>query len=504
MQGTKKIAINTVFLYIRLLFVLVISLFTVRIVLQSLGEIDYGIYNVVCGFVSMFGFFSTAMTNSVQRYYNYEIGQGKPKGLSCIYSSAIVIQIGLAFLLLLIIEVMGTWYLNNKMVIPISRLVEANWIFQISIINLVITFIQIPYSAAVVAYEKMSFFAIVGIIDAVLKLVTAYMIILMPDRLVSYVTFLLLINIINYSLFYLYTKKNFKELVFSRKLDYLTIKDMLSFTGWNTFGSFAYVVRWQGVNILMNAFFGIIVNAANGIVSQISSALSYFSGNLILAFKPQLTQAYASGNNNRTIYLLYLMTRISFALVFTLSIPLFLEINLILNIWLGNNVPEYTPLFAILVIISVILGCFHAPLAQVIHATGRIRWFQLITSLIIVSILPFSWVAFHFGYSPYWAYYITIIVYVVNQIVGMIMLKKVFNYSYSSYLGKVILPCFVFTILTPIIPLILSNVISDSIIRFLIICFMSIMSSGICTYIIILNSDERNKINLKIKKIITK
>lgn len=294
MQGTKKIAVNTVYLYIRLIFVLVISLFTVRIVLKALGDVDYGIYNVVGGFVGMFGFLNTSMTNGVQRFYNYCLGKDGEKSLSKVYTASLYIQAGLAFFLILLVEGIGVWYVNNVMVLPVEKLLVANYLFQFSLIGLLLSFLQIPYSAAVVAYERMNYYAIVGIIDAVAKLGIAYAVIVVPEKLLYYGALLLGINILNFCLFFFYARCNFKTLVLEKKTDKHLVKEMLSFTGWNTFGSFAYVIRWQGVNVLMNAFFGVIINAANGIASQVSSALAYFSGNLIMAFKPQLTQSYAA------------------------------------------------------------------------------------------------------------------------------------------------------------------------------------------------------------------
>lgn len=504
MQGTKKIAANTAFLYVRLAFVLVISLFTVRIVFKSLGEVDYGIYNIVCGFVGMFGFFNTAMTNGVQRFYNYSLGKNGSIGVSTVYTSALYIQLSLALLLIFVVEAVGFWYLNNKMVIPSDKLPVANWIFQFSLIGLLLSFLQIPYSAAVVAYEKMNYFALVGIIDAVAKLAIAYAIASSPNRLVLYGGLLLLINILNLCLFYGYAIIKFKDLRLEKVRDMEMIKQMLSFTGWNTFGSFAYVIRWQGVNVLMNAFFGIIVNAANGIASQVSSALAYFSGNLILAFKPQLTQSYAAGQYVRTRYLFFLMTRMSYALIYTLSIPVVLEIDYILNLWLGGDVPTYTASFSILVIVSVLLGCFHTPMVQVVHATGKIRGMQIATSVVITSILPFSWLAFHYGLNPNWAYWITIIVYAFNQFVGMNILKSLFDYSYISYFFNVIIPSIVFTLLLPIIPYLFVISLPSSFGRLAIVCVITAIVSLLLTYFIMLSKEERKLISQKLYIIFNK
>lgn len=500
MQGTKKIASNTVYLYIRLIFVLFISLFTVRIVLGALGEIDYGVYNIVCGFVSMFGFLNTSMTNGIQRFYNYNLGKNGGECIGIVFTTSIYIQAALAVTLIVLVESIGLWYVNNVMVLPVEKLPVANFLFQFSLIGLLLSFLQIPYSAAVVAYERMNYYAFVGIVDAVAKLGIAYAITITPEKLFYYGFFLLCVNIMNFLLFFYYARHNFKNLRLIEKPDKKLAKEMLSFTGWNTFGSFAYIVRWQGVNVLMNTFFGVIVNAANGIASQVSSALAYFSGNLILAFKPQLTQSYAAMDYKRTQYLWFLMTRVSYALVLTLSIPILLEIEYILNIWLGGNVPDYTTTFSILVIITVILGCFHSPIVQIIHATGKMRNFQIVTSIIIISILPLSWLCFAMGLNPNWAYWVTIIVYVMNQITGMIMVKQYFDYSYSSYIKDVVLRCILFTIITPIAAIILDMLMLPSFIKLIAICLATALIALGSTYFIILNEAEKKSVINIIKK----
>lgn len=244
------------------------------------------------------------------------------------------------------------------------------------------------------------------------------------------------------------------------------------------------------------------MNAANGIASQISSALAYFSGNLVLAFKPQLTHSYASGNYRQTRYLLYLMTRMSYALVYTLSVPVILEINYILNLWLGDDAPEYTASFSILVIISVLIGCFHTPLVQVVHATGKIRLFQIITSVIITSILPVTWLCFRMGLNPNWAYWVTIIIYLINQIIGMIIVRKVFDYSYVSYIKEVVLRSLAFTIIVPILPFVLLNYMNPSFVRLIYICLITAGISLVATYGLMLSSEERDQIKMKLNRFV--
>lgn len=301
-SGNKRIAKNTIFLYGRLVFVLLTSLYTVRVILNALGIIDYGVYNVVGGFVSMFGFLNTSMANATQRFYNYEIGKNGEKASVKVYNAAFRTQIILAGILLLLSEIVGVWYVNTMMELPCDRIWVANWLLQFSILSLVFTIIQVPYAAATMAYEKMNFYAIVGVVDVVLKLGIAIGVkYFSGDKLLLYGLLILTISVANYMMYFVYTKRNFPWLKlswkhYSKKFQ----KEMLSFSGWNLFGSFAFMLRGQGFNVLLNYFFGVVINAANGIAGQISSALQQFSTNLILAFKPQLVQNYATGNIDRT------------------------------------------------------------------------------------------------------------------------------------------------------------------------------------------------------------
>ncbi len=448
--NNKRIARNTIFLYGRLVFVLLVSLYTVRVVLNALGVVDYGVYNVVGGFVSMFGFLNTSMANATQRFYNYEIGKNGEEASVKVYNAAFRTQIILAGILLLLSEIVGVWYVNTMMDLPYDRIWVANWLLQFSIISLVFTIIQVPYAAATMAYEKMNFYAIVGVVDVVLKLGIAIGVkYFSGDKLLLYGLLILIISAANYLMYFIFTKNNFPWLKlsweqYSKKFQ----KEMLSFSGWNLLGSFTFMLRGQGFNVLLNYFFGVVINAANGIAGQISSALQQFSTNLILAFKPQLVQSYATGDLARTRNMFFLMSKTSYALLLTLAVPLIININFILKIWLGNDVPEHTAVLSILVIVTVMINCLHTPIVQVIQATGIIKKFQIGTSLIIIGIIP----------------------------------------------NVVIIRCLVMTLILPIIPIISATVIENDFIALT----SSTISSGIVSVIlylyVMINKDEREAI----------
>lgn len=492
--GNRRIARNTLFLYGRLAFVLIVSLYTVRVILNALGIDDYGIYNVVAGFVAIFGFINTSMSNAIQRFYNYEIGKSGNMAANKVFNAAIRVQAILTIAIFIICEIIGLWYVNFEMEIPEGRLGVTNGLLQFSLMSLCLTVLQIPYSSAALAYEKMDFYAITGVVDVILKLIIAFIVkYIESDKLLIYGLLILLIAVINFLMYYIYTKRNFKCLKLSNKEYSQNFqREMLSFSGWSTFGSFAFAIRGQGIILLLNYFFGVVINAANGIATQISAAFQQFALNLILAFKPQLVQSYAKNDYNRTTHLFFLMTKISYALIYTLAVPLFLYINYILHLWLGTEIPEYTPSLSILSVVIVLLGVFNTPIVQLFQATGKIRNFQIITSLIICSIVPVSWIFFKLGFNPLSCYFVCIGVYLLNQIYSIWALKKQYPLSIIDYCYDVLGRSVLFSIILPVIPTLIKLKFEDTFLYLTICCITTAILSGILSLYIIFNARERS------------
>ena len=318
-QNNQKIATNTFILAIQQVLSLVVALYTSRVILQSLGVEDFGIYNVVAGFVAMFAFLNTSMNNATQRFYNYEYGRNGISGAKTVYNCALIIQFILAFIVLLLLETLGLWYINNRLVVPVERLETSFWVFQFSSFSLMFVIMQIPYSAAITAHEKILCFATVSIIDSILKLLIAVAVqYIHGDRLLAYGFFLLLISFSDFAIFAFYAKRNFEEIVIEKKQDWSMLRQMLSFSGWNFFGSFAGVAKEQGVNLILNSFFGPVVNAARGIANQVSSAVTSFSSNLMTAYRPQIVNSYADANYGRTKKLMFSESKICFFLLLLL------------------------------------------------------------------------------------------------------------------------------------------------------------------------------------------
>lgn len=501
-SSNKRIAKNTVFLYIRMGLVLVVSLFTTRIILRALGVEDYGIQNVVSGFVTMFAFLNASMSNGVQRFYNYSLGKKDVYTVTDVYNTALLIQALLAIILLVLLETVGLWYMYNKMVIPAERFTAALWVFQFSVASLVVLVMQIPFSAAIMAYERMDYFAYVSIFDVFAKLGVAYAVMIADtDKLIMYGGLNLLVTIIGFLLYFIYAKRHFKELKHSRKQSMSLFKPMLSFSGWNVFGAFSYMIKSQGLNMLLNLFFGPVVNAARGVSNMVMSAMQGFQSNIVIAFRPQLVQSYASEELERVKNLFYSLSKFSFVMLSVLSIPVILELNLILKIWLGDVVPDYTIPFTILVLVNMVISSLNTPVSQVVHATGKMRNYQIGTSIVVCLILPAAWIALKIGCNPTSVYWVSLLFTVINQAVCNILLKKVFCYSISEYIKSVILPCFVFSIVAAIIPYAITLVLSESILRAVVLLIISLITSCLAAYYIVFNKAEKQMVQTFLHKL---
>lgn len=477
-------------------FVLVVSLYTTRVVLNVLGASDYGIFNVVCGFVSMFGFLNTSMTNAIQRFYNYEIGKNGGAQLNNLFNCALIVQVVLAILVVLVVESFGLWYLNNELVIPADRLWAANVLFQFSVIQLFFIIVSVPYSAIIIAYERMDYYALVSIVDVFIKL---GIVLILPyvgyDKLLFYGLLLTIVGFANFLFYLVYARKNFSQIRITRITDKSAFKSILSFSGWNVFGTFAYLLKNQGLAVVLNVVFGTVINAAYGISNQVMNAIKQFSMNMIIAFKPQLVQSYASGQHTKTRTLMYAMTKISYIMLFAISLPVIIQADYILTLWL-ENVPEYTINLTRLAIVSMLLSNFNTPLVQVVHAVGKQKLFQIVTSCIIVGIVPCSYIILKLDATPDNIYWVTILFVLINQVACLYTLRKVFNFSYSEYITKAIIPCLLVTLLSPILPLCLELIdFQLPFVKFLVVSSLSVLSVVIASYVLALNKTERKYVN---------
>lgn len=502
MAGNQTIAKNSIYLAIQLVLVLIVSLYTSRVILQVLGVEDFGIYNVVCGFVAMFAFLNTSMNNAIQRFYNYEFGKNGVDGASKVFNTAILIQVVLALIIIIATESFGLWYLYEKMVIPENRFYASFWIFQFSVISLVFLILQIPFSAAILAHEKMSYYAIVNIIDSILKLGIALAIPYIPgDKLIGYGFLMVVISIINLFLYGIYSRLHFSEIRLKRKFHKSLFKDMLSFSGWNLFGSFAGVGKEQGVNLVLNLFLGPVVNAARGIAYQVAGALQGFVTTVTISGRPQLTQAYAQGDINRTFNLMYSLSKLSFIVLYMFALPVMMEIDYILLIWLGNNLPSFTSCFVVLVIISAIAGVLNPPTSFVVHATGKMAKYQLYSSIVSIMILPVAYFLLKVGGSAESVFVIGILFNIIGQIVCLLVLKSLVDFSLTDYCNSVIIPIVLVSLSSIVLPYIVKTNMEDGFLRLVIVSIVSVVSVMISAFALALNAEEKKIVKVFINKI---
>ena len=389
--NNKRIAKNTLLLYFRMLFLMLVSLYTSRVVLNALGVEDFGIYNVVGGVVAMFTMLSGSLSAAITRFITYELGTGNQENLKKIFSSAVTIQIGLAVVIILLAEAGGVWFLNVKMNIPEARMIAANWVFQFSILTFAINLISVPYNASIIAHERMSAFAYISILEAIGKLAIAYLITVSPiDRLIFYALLMCVVALLIRLVYGYYCKKHFAECTYHFLWNKNLLKRMFGFAGWNFIGASSAVLRDQGGNVVINLFCGPAVNAARGIAFQVNTAVHGFVTNFMTALNPQITKSYASGDREYMMTLIFQGARLSFYMLLVLSLPILVNTHYILALWL-KIVPEHTVLFVQLILLFGLSESISNPLITAMLATGKIRNYQIIRdrrTRIIRALLP--------------------------------------------------------------------------------------------------------------------
>lgn len=499
-KSNKTIARNTVFMSVRMVIVLIISLYTTRAVLRVLGVEDYGVYDVVCGFVSMFAFLNTSMSHGIQRFFNYEYGKNGVDGANKVYVTALFIQLLLGSLIIILTESFGLWYLHNKMVIPDDRMFAAEWIFQLSIISFLIVIIQVPYTAAVMAHEKMDFLALISILDAILRLLIVLMIpYLNADSLILYGLALLLLRLIEFIFYFIYCKKKFIEIHVPRKLTIASnkelFKSMLGFSGWNIFGSFSNMMRGQGINLIMNLFFGPVVNAARGVAMQVNSGVTGLVTSILTPVRPQVIQSYARGEMDRVMSLTYTISKFSLYFLLLLSLPLCLEIDLVLHIWLGENVPDHAQSFIIIILLTSSILIPMSAQSTLVHASGKMRNYQVIGSIVKFLSVPVAYVLLKMGYAPEWALFMVLLFDIIGLIVGMIIIRTLMPFSICEYCKNVIVPVIPIAFISLALTWLVHCSIHHDILRFIVVILVSTMVSSLLIYYIGMTKIEKNLVN---------
>lgn len=481
-SANRRMAKNTIALYIRMAIAMLVTLYTSRVVLRTLGVEDFGTYGVVGGIVVLFAFVNNTLVSSIQRFLNFELGRNNNTGVTKVFSNAFHIQLLFAFIVVVLAETVGLYYLNNYINLPSGRLFAANCVYQLSILTTVLRIIRAPFTASVVSYERMTVFAIVGIVNVILKLLIVYLLLISPiDKLISYSILSTCVSLCITLFYFYYNQKNFPLCKINRRIDKLLLKQMLSFSGWSLLGSVAVLATYQGCDLVINYFHGVVVNAALSIANQVYAATTSFTGNFQTAFRPQITKIYARGDLQPFLDLVFKTTRYSFFLVIICATPLYFECAGLLRIWL-NEYPNYTIDFCRYLILLCVIDAVAAPLAIAINATGIIKKYQIIISSIIILNLPLSIIIMLCGFSPVSVIVTRFIVYLVALLYRIIYMSKNVKMSINNYFKQSVLPCIFITIPICIsaffIKSITHNVIISSILMF-IISLIIIMTLGL-------------------------
>lgn len=503
-ENNKRIAKNTMALYLRMLFMMVISLYTSRVILDKLGEIDYGIYNVVGGFVSMFAVVSGTMTTATQRYLTFEIGKGKDGDLRSIFSTTVLIHIIFAIIVLILGETIGVWFLNTHMNFPPDRYEATNWVFQYSLLAFLLNICMTPYHGAIIAYEKMTVFAWLSILEAVLKLAICYVITLTAfDKLSVYACLIAATQIVLMGCYYFYCKSNFEHCRVEFKLNRQYISSIFSFFGWNLIGSMAMVLKDQGVNIVLNMFFGPVVNAARGISYQVQSKIHGFVHNFQVAMNPQIIKYYAAEQKEAMYKLVFRGAKISYLLLLTLSLPIIFEAPLVLDVWL-KAVPENTVLFLRIILFTALLNTLSNPLIVSMHASGIVRDFQIVVGGLSLLTLPLVYVACKLGCDAYIGLIIVLIMEFLCHLARLYMLKRIIGFPAMRFFFQVTLRVILVTLFALILPWFAYKLIDSNGLRFLTVCLASIISCLAFGFYGGLDPSERKVVASKVQNIFLK
>lgn len=504
-DNNKRIAKNTLLLYVRMLFTMAVSLFTSRVILNTLGVEDYGINNVVGGIVTMFSVLSGSLSSSISRFITFELGKGNIERLKTIFSTGVNIQLGMSVLIIIIAEAVGIWFLNTKMNIPTDRMVAANWVFQCAILTFVLNLLSVPYNAAIIAHEKMSAFAYISVVEVSLKLIIVYMLMISPfDRLETYAVLLLLVGAVVRFIYGYYCKRHFEECTYHFVFDKPVLKEMTGFAGWNFLGNGAYMLNTQGVNILMNLYFGVAVNAARGIATQVDAALKQFVNNFTTAVNPQITKSYAQGDLDYMHKLVCRSAKFSAFLMMFFAVPIILETNTILTIWL-KTVPDYAVIFLQWIIISSFMDTVLAnSLVTSMFATGKIKRYQIIVTTVGCLVFPLSWIAFKLGFEPQVGYILYFIIYTILLFVRLYLLKDMVKLPVMMYIREVLYKLAPIIVVGFAIPGILILTMDAGWLRLILVCLLSVLVTAASEYFIGLSNKEKNFVAEKIKLVIGK
>lgn len=500
-SNSKRIAKNTIFLYIRMLLIMAVTLYTSRIILHTLGVEDFGIYNLVGGVASSFIFFSSSLSNATQRYLNFELGSGDISKVRNIFNMSLLINSILALIVFIVAELIGVWLIDNKLVIPEERIFAASCVFHTTMLSLLLTFIGSVFDSVLIARENMKVYAYIGIIEAITKLLIAYCIVLSSfDKLILYSLLMFGLIFLIKAATAIYCFRHYQECKLQYYWNPMLFKEMFGFIGWNGFGTAVWMINEQGMNILMNLFFGPIVNAARAVATQVNSAINNFSNNFFTAVRPQIVKCYAAGDYNYFIKLIFASSRYSFYLIWLLCLPVIMRSDYILNLWL-KDVPDYSVEFVRWILIYSSVNVLTNPIWSAIQAIGKLKRYIIIGSTVFLMAFPISYILLKLGYSPVISFQVLTVVRIAYLFVTIKILRDYINFSLKQYLSIVLLPITSVGILSFICTSFANGLFEQNFISLILISGVSILITLIFILLLGVTAEERLFVRNKILKL---
>ena len=490
-DNNKRIAKNTVYLYIRMFVMMAVGLFTSRVVLDVLGASDYGIYNIIGGVVILFSFLNNALLSATQRFLNYFLGKQDYAKTNMVFCMSMNTYFLLSVLVIALGETIGLWFVNTQLNIPQERMGAAQWVYQFTLVQFIINLLRIPYNASIIAYERMNFYAYVSLVEVVLKLIVVYLLYITAiDKLIFYSFLYTVVPLLILFVYKRYSNRHFDTTRYRRIWDRQLFKDLFSFSGWSLFGSFANLAAQQGLNILLNIFHGVTVNAAVGIANQVTHQVYGFISNFQVAFQPQIVKTYAAGERERFNTLLFQTSKFSYYMILLIGIPLLFTLDSILSIWLVE-VPPYTAIFCRLIFIFLAIDAINAPLWMSVQATGNIRNYQILMAVLIFLNFPAAYVLLKLGFPPHSVWYVRIVVNLITMVARIIYIARVIAFPALSYLSKVLTPILLVTLLALPVPIVLNLLIKGFWSNLVIVILVSLLVTALDVCFIGMNRHER-------------
>lgn len=496
----RRIARNTLMLYVRMLFLMLIGFYTSRVVLEALGENDYGVYSVIGGVVAMFSVISGALNSAVSRFITFELGKNEAAQSNKVYSTAVTIQLALALIVIVLAEPAGLWFIDNRMTIDPVRIPAAKWVLQFSLLSFAVNLMSVPQMASITAHEKMSAYAYIGIFDGLLRLGVALLILhSSADRLVCYSALMACAVVIVRIAYGIYCRRNFPECRYRPVLDMPLMKEMFSFAGWNFIGVTSGVLRDHGGNILVNIFFSTAVNAARGVAVQLNGAVQGFVTNFMTAVNPQITKSYASGDRDYMLSLVRKSSRMSFYLLLVIALPILFNTEYLLGIWL-KDVPAHTSLFVQLFLIFALSESISTPLVTAQLATGNIRKYQIIVGGLQLLNLPVSYVLLKSGAPAESTVAVSIVISQICLFARLILLKSMIGLSPGEFLRRVYMNVLAVAAVAAAVPFVLRTFMPDGFLGFCLGAGVCVLSAGLSIFFIGCTVIERREIVTTILK----